>query len=83
MTVKVIRRGWGPFSNGYWHSTDGRFSIFAVGWDPALGATLRRADGSRYGYDLRMYGRVRLGRFPHVDAAVAEAKNRLAKIEKS
>ena len=75
MTVKVIRRGWGPFTAGHWHSTDGRFRISVIGWDPIIGESLRRADGSRYGYDLHE-GDVKLGRFPHVDAAVAEAKNR-------
>ena len=67
MTVKVIRRGWEPFTASWYRSTDGRFEIFAVGSG---------------GYDL-YEGAVKLGRFPHVDAAVAEAKNRRAKGRKS
>ena len=59
MMVKTIRRG--------------RFRIFAVGWDPAPGTTLRRAEGNRYGYDLHD-GDVKLGHFLYIDAAVAEAK---------
>ena len=73
MTCQVKRPGWGPFTDGWYHSTDGRFHIFVFGWEPAGGARALRADGSTYGYSLSE-GDVGHGRFATMDAAVAEAK---------
>ena len=74
MTALAIRSGWKPFESGWYHSTDGRFSIFVVGWDETPASRLYHADGSPYGYDL-FEGDEKLGRYPSVDAAVAGARD--------
>lgn len=73
MTSQAIRRGWGAFTHGWYRSTDGCFSIFAVGWDSSPGGCARRRDGSRYGYDL-YEGDEKRGWFDYVDGAMAEVK---------
>ncbi|KKK87999.1 hypothetical protein LCGC14_2747620 [marine sediment metagenome] len=82
MTVSVIRRGWGPFTDGWYRSTDGRFEIFCVGWDATPAARVHRSDGLAYGYDL-YEGDVKHGRHADVDAAVRAAKRLRSKGRKS
>lgn len=53
-----------------------------VGWDSTPGGTARRADGSRYGYDL-IEGDVNHGRHPYIEGAIEAAKNLKKKGEKS
>lgn len=82
MTGLPLRRGWGPFAGGWYRSTDGRFGILVIGWNPTSGSRAYRSDGRPYGYTL-FEGDVERGRYVHLDSAVAEAKKLREEAEKS